>query len=297
MEAIRTPSDRFENLPDFNFKENYIDFQNMRMHYLDEGEGDVILALHGEPSWCFLYRKFIPVLKDYRFIAPDFLGFGKSDKPVNWKEYSYKLHLDSLISFCDKLELNNITLVVQDWGGLLGLGLLGQQPERFKRVVILNTFLPIGKKLKLPFKIWVWFARYHPSLPVGKLIQYASHETLPKEVLKAYDAPYPNRKYKAGARAFPSLVPGNKKNPAVPFMKKAREVLSKWDKPALVLFSDKDKILGGLEKFFYKLIPSANKQQKIMIKNAGHFLQEEKGEEIAQYIDAFIKGELNIKFK
>ncbi len=294
MEALRTPSERFENLPDFNFKENYVDVQNMRMHYLDEGQGEIILALHGEPSWCFLYRKFIPVLKGYRFIAPDFFGFGKSDKPVNWKDYSYQFHLDSLIDFCDQLELNNITLVVQDWGGLLGLGLLGQQPERFKRVVIMNTFLPVGKKLKLPFKIWVWFARYHPSLPVGKLIQFASHTSLSKKVLKAYDAPFPNRKHKAGVRAFPSLVPGDKKNPGVPYLKKAREVLSKWDKPALVLFSDKDKVLGGLEKFFYKLMPAANKQQKIIINDAGHFLQEEKGEEIAQYIDAFIKGELAV---
>ncbi|PWL39992.1 haloalkane dehalogenase [Flagellimonas aquimarina] len=294
LEYVRTPPERFENLPDFNFKENYVDFQNMQMHYLDEGQGEVILALHGEPSWCFLYRKFIPVLKGYRFIAPDFLGFGKSDKPINWKEYNYQLHLDSLISFCDKLELNNITLVVQDWGGLLGLGLLGQHPERFKRVVIMNTFLPIGKKLKLPFKIWVWFARYHPSLPVGRLIQYASYATLSKKVLKAYDAPYPNRKFKAGARAFPSLVPSNKKDPAVVYLKHAREVLSNWDKPALVLFSDKDKILGGLEKFFYKLMPATNKQQKIIIENAGHFLQEEKGKEIAQYVDAFIKGELEL---
>ncbi len=292
MEYIRTPLTQFENLPDFDFKENYLGFQNMQMHYLDEGEGEVILALHGEPSWCYLYRKFIPVLNNYRFIAPDFLGFGKSDKPIKVKDYSYQFHLDSLVNFCEKLDLKEMTLVVQDWGGLLGLGLLGQRPEWFKRVVIMNTFIPVGKKLPLPFKMWQWFSKYHPSLPVSGIIQYASHNKLSKEVLKAYDTPYPNRKYKAGAKAFPSLVPGRKDDPAVKYMIKAREVLENWDKPALVLFSDKDKVFTGLEKFFYKLIPTANDQQKITIANAGHFLQEEKGEEIAGYIDAFIKGDL-----
>ncbi len=295
MKFVRTPSERFENLPGFDYKENYVQFRDMQMHYLDEGSGEIILALHGEPSWCYLYRKFIPVLDTYRFIAPDFFGFGKSDKPTQVKDYSYEFHLETLVHFCEKLELRNITLVVQDWGGLLGLGLLGQHPEWFKRVVILNTFLPVGNNLKLPFKIWQWFAKYHPSLPVSKIIRFASYTAVPKAVLKAYDAPFPNKKYKAGVRIFPSLVPGKKNNPAVKYLKTARVVLSKWNKPALVLFSDKDKVLSGLEKFFYKLIPTANKQQKILITDAGHFLQEEKGEEIANYIDAFIKGDLEIE--
>ncbi|TMM59110.1 alpha/beta fold hydrolase [Maribacter algarum] len=294
MEFVRTPSKRFENLPGFDFKENYVQFQDMQMHYLDEGSGKVILALHGEPSWCFLYRKFIPELESYRFIAPDFFGFGKSDKPTQTKDYSYEFHLKTLTHFCEKLELKDITLVVQDWGGLLGLGLLGQHPDWFKRVVIMNTFLPIGKPLKLPFRIWQWFAKYHPSIPVSGIIKYASYTNLSKEVLSAYDAPFPNKKYKAGARIFPSLVPSKKNDPSVKYLKKAREVLTNWNKPALVLFSDKDKVLGGLEKFFYKLIPTANDQQKIIIKDAGHFLQEEKGEEIARYIDAFIKRELEV---
>ncbi|MEP3210802.1 MAG: haloalkane dehalogenase [Maribacter sp.] len=295
MKFISTPSERFENLPGFSFKENYVQFQDMKMHYIDEGAGEIILALHGEPSWCYLYRKFVPVLGAYRFIAPDFFGFGKSDKPTQTKDYSYEFHLETLIHFCKQLALRDITLVVQDWGGLLGLGLLGQQPELFKRVVIMNTFLPVGKSLKFPFKMWQWFAKYHPSIPVGGVIQFASHRTISKDILKAYDAPFPSRKYKAGARIFPSLVPGKKNDPAVPYLKMAREVLSKWNKPALVLFSDKDKVLGGLEKFFYKLIPTAKDQRKILIADAGHFLQEEKGEEIARYIDAFVKGELEIK--
>jgi len=282
MEIIKPDFTRFDTIDDFPYQENFVDFDDMQMHYVDEGQGEVILALHGEPSWSYLYRKFIPILKDYRFIAPDLIGFGKY------------LHFKSLENFIDKLDLNDITLVVQDWGGMLGLSLLAKYPEKFKRVVVLNTFLPIGKKMSLPFRIWVAFTKYHPSLPVGGIIQFASHHKLSKKVIAAYNAPYPNKKHKGGAKAFPSLVPSTPNDPAVPPIKKARAVLAKWDKPALVMFSDKDKVLRGLEKFFYKLIPTSNHQQKIIIKNAGHFLQEEKGEEIASYIDKFIKDQLRI---
>ncbi len=294
MQVLQTDPSRFKNIKDFPFKENFVDFNKLKMHYIDEGSGEIILALHGEPSWCYLYRKFIPVLKNYRFIAPDLIGFGKSDKIVNWKNYSFELHLNSLINFIEKLELNNITLVVQDWGGLLGLSLLGKFPEKFKRVVILNTFLPIGKPLGSFFKAWQKFAKYHPSLPVGAIIQKGTHQDLSQEVINAYKAPFPNKKYKGGAKAFPTLVPGKPTDAGVEEMKKARDVLSKWTKPALVLFSDKDKMMSGLEKFFYKLIPSSSEQQKLLIKDAGHFLQEEKGEEIAAYIDQFIQGNLKI---
>ena len=292
MEFVRPDFKRFEHITDFPYQENYISFENLQMHYIDEGAGETILALHGEPTWSYLYRKFIPVLKDYRFIVPDFIGFGKSDKIVGRKNYSFDLHFRSLENFIEKLELKDMTLVVQDWGGLLGLSLLGKYPEKFKRVVILNTFLPIGKKMSLPFKIWRMFTKYHPSLPVGGIVQYASHQKLSKDVIAAYNAPYPNKKHKGGAVAFPLLVPAHPKDPAVAPIQKARDVLSTWDKPALVMFSDKDKVLGGLEKFFYKLIPTSKDQQKIIIKDAGHFLQEEKGEEIAGYIDQFMKDEL-----
>ncbi len=292
MEFVRPDFKRFEHITDFPYQENYISFENLQMHYIDEGAGETILALHGEPTWSYLYRKFIPVLKDYRFIVPDFIGFGKSDKIVGRKNYSFDLHFRSLENFIEKLELKDMTLVVQDWGGLLGLSLLGKYPEKFKRVVILNTFLPIGKKMSLPFKIWRMFTKYHPSLPVGGIVQYASHQKLSKDVIAAYNAPYPNKKHKGGAVAFPLLVPAHPKDPAVAPIQKARDVLSTWDKPALVMFSDKDKVLGGLEKFFYKLIPTSKDQKKIIIKDAGHFLQEEKGEEIAGYIDQFMKDEL-----
>jgi len=294
MEFVRPDFKRFEHITDFPYQENFVTFENLQMHYIDEGAGETILALHGEPTWSYLYRKFIPILKDYRFIVPDFIGFGKSDKIVGRKNYSFDLHFRSLENFIEKLELKDMTLIVQDWGGLLGLSLLGKYPEKFKRVVILNTFLPIGKKMSLPFKIWRMFTKYHPSLPVGGIIQYASHQKLSKDVIDAYNAPYPNKKHKGGAVAFPLLVPAHPKDPAVVPIQKARDVLSTWDKPALVMFSDKDKVLGGLEKFFYRLIPTSNDQQKIIIKDAGHFLQEEKGEEIAKYIDQFIKDELRV---
>jgi len=291
MEIIKTPKSAFDQITDFPFTENYIDFENIKMHYIDEGKGETILALHGQPTWSYLYRTFIPHLKDHRFIAPDLIGFGKSDKIVGSENYSYDLHLNSLKNFIDKLDLNDITLIVQDWGGLLGLGLLGQFPERFKRVVILNTFLPIGKPANFGFKIWQWFAKYHPSIPTGGVVQFASASKLSKEVVAAYNAPFPSRKYKGGAKSFPRLVPTHPSDDGVKEMKDAREVLSKWNKPALVLFSDKDKVFSGAEKFFYKLIPTVKDEEKIIIKNAGHFLQEEKGEEIAQYIDKFIKGQ------
>lgn len=292
MKILKTDPSRFQDLKGYPFKENYVAFNDLQMHYIDEGSGEIILALHGEPSWSYLYRKFVPVLGDYRFIAPDLIGFGKSDKIVGWKNYSFELHYESLKNLVEKLDLNDITLVVQDWGGLLGLSLLGEFPEKFKRVVIMNTFLPVGKQSSFLFKLWVWFARYHPSLPVGRLIQFATAQNISQEAKKAYNAPFPNRKYKSGARAFPSLVPTNPDDPGVEEMKRARKVLSEWTKPALVLFSDKDPMMSGLENFFYKLIPSSSAQQKIIIKDAGHFLQEDKGEEIAGYIDQFVKGEL-----
>ncbi|MBT8294987.1 MAG: alpha/beta fold hydrolase [Gramella sp.] len=290
MEILRTDPSRFKNIPDFPYKENYVDFGDLRMHYIDEGEGEVILALHGEPTWSYLYRKFIPVLKDSRFIAPDMVGFGKSDKIVGWKNYTFDLHFRSLKNLIDKLQLNDITLVVQDWGGLLGLSLLGEYPERFKRVVILNTFLPKGSKLPWYFKLWQLYARYHPFLSAGRIVKFASFGKISKEVRKAYDSPFPAKKYKDGMKAFPLLVPSSPHAEGVDRMKKAREVLSKWKKPALIIFSTKDPVFSGMEKFFAKLIPSCQDRQPIIIKDAGHFLQEEKGSEIAQHIHDFISA-------
>ncbi len=292
MEIIKTDPKHFKSIKDYPYPEKYVDFENLQMHYIDEGKGETILAFHGEPSWSYLYRKFIPILKDYRFVAPDLIGFGKSDKIVGFKNYSFDLHFRSVINFMEKLDLQDITLVVQDWGGLLGLSLLGKFPERFKRVVILNTFLPVGKPLPKFFKAWVKYAKYHLNLPVGKIIQRASFGQLAPEVIAAYDAPFPTKKHKHGATSFPSLVPGKPTDGGVEEMKQARKVLSEWNKPALILFSDKDKILGGMDQFFLKIMPDTDHRKHGIIKDAGHFLQEEKGEEIAKIIDKFIKSEL-----
>lgn len=266
------------------------------MHYVDEGAGEVILCLHGEPSWSYLYRKFIPVLsKGHRIIAPDFIGFGKSDKYDKMSDYSFRLHFDTLVAFIEKLSLKDINLVVQDWGGFIGLSVLGAYPELFKRVVIMNTYLPIGDRpMPLAFKVWRTFARLHPNLPIGFIMKMGSYkrESKKQSVLDAYKAPFPSGKYKAGTKAFPMLVPMKSDDPGVVEMKKARDVLSKWNKPALVMFSDKDPIMGGAVHFFRKLIPTTSDQPKITIRNAGHFLQEDSGEEIATHIEAFIKGEL-----
>lgn len=294
MDVIKTDKSRFDIIKDFPYKENFIDFDRFQMHYIDIGSGENILALHGEPSWSYLYRKFIPILSNYRFVAPDLIGFGKSDKIIGWKNYSFELHFKSLENFIDKLKLNDITLVVHDWGGILGLSLLGEYPERFKRVVILNTALPIGEPFPLSVKIWITIAKLHPSLPIGTIIQAATVKKLSKETVYAYNAPFPNKKYKGGAKAFPLMIPSKPTDEGVERILKAKDVLSKWAKPTLVMFSDGDQIIGDLSDYFRDLIPAAKKQEKITLNQAGHFLQEDKGEEIALNIDIFMKSELTV---
>lgn len=297
MKSILTPDTCFDGIKDFPYQPNYIDYNGLRMHYIDEGDKnkEVILALHGEPTWSYLYRKFIPVLSTkYRFIAPDLIGFGKSEKLLEMKDYSYTFHYNSVTNLIHKLQLKDITLVVQDWGGLIGLGVLGEFPDLFKRVVILNTALADGRKLPLSFKAWQSFAKYHPDLPIGGIVRKACARPVSDEVVAAYNAPFPEKKYKAGARIFPSLAPNNKNADGVIQMNRAATVLSEWKKPAIILFSDKDKILGKMVHFFYKIMPAAHQQKKITIENAGHFLQEDAGEEIATYIDEFIQEKLKV---
>ncbi len=297
MKSILTPEACFDGIKDFPYKANFVDYNGLKMHYIDEGDknGEVILALHGEPTWSYLYRKFVPVLSPkYRFIAPDLIGFGKSEKLLYMKDYTYTFHYNSVKNLIDKLQLKDITLVVQDWGGLIGLGVLGEFPELFKRLVILNTALADGRKLPLSFKAWQAFARYHPDLPVGGIVRKACARPVSDEVVAAYNAPYPEKKYKAGARIFPSLAPNDKKADGVLQMNRAAGVLSEWKKPAIVLFSDKDEILGKMVHFFYKIMPAAHQQKRITIENAGHFLQEDAGEEIAAYIDEFIQEKLKV---
>lgn len=291
MKSIRTPEHCFQNLPDYPFEPNYIEVNGLRMHYLDEGKGEIVLCLHGEPSWSYLYRKFIPILSPQnRVIAPDLIGFGKSDKLVEMKDYNFKMHFDALISFVEQLDLNNITIVVQDWGGLLGLSLVGHMPERFARLVIMNTFLPTGDRpMPMAFKIWSGFAKYFPVLPIGFIMSIGSYQPMSAEVKAAYNAPFPDNSYKAGAKMFPAMVPLTADDEGVPEMKHARKVLSEWTKPAITIWSDKDPIMGRGDRWFRKLMPALKDVPEIVIKNAGHFLQEDKGEEIANEIKKFLQ--------
>lgn len=292
MEFLKTNNSQFSKLSDYPFDAKYLEFKGMRMHYFDENSGELFLALHGEPSWSYLYRKFVHLLPGTRFIAPDLIGFGKSDKLLNWEDYSFEFHFESLSHFIHKLNLEEINLIVQDWGGLLGLSLLGAYPDKFKRVIIMNTFLPRGKKLAIPFRLWQLFAKHHPSLPVSWIIQKLTVSELSRQTLEAYSMPYPDKSVKGSVKAFPQLVPSSPEDPAVPYLNRARKVLSEWKKPALVMFSDKDPVFSGMEKFFLNLIPYCQNQPRIVIKDAGHFLQEDKPEEICHYIRLFLQDKL-----
>jgi haloalkane dehalogenase len=293
MPVVRTPDERFYNLPDFSFIPRYIEVNGLRIHYVDEGKGETIICLHGEPSWSFLYRKMITAMsKKHRVIAMDFVGFGKSDKFTEREEYTFKMHLDTLMGYIKAMDLKQITIVVQDWGGLIGLAAVAHMPERFARLVIMNTGLPTGRgKPNEALLEWLSYVEAHPDLQVGQtmLDGMAHPEKITEEIVAAYEAPFPDVTYKTGAAVWPLLIPISPDDPASPEMRHAREVLSGWAKPALVMFSDKDPITGGGDKFFRSLIPTAKDQPEIVIKDAGHFLQEEKGNEISQHILDFME--------
>ena len=291
MEIIRTPDERFENLPDYPFTPNYVEVNGLRLHYVDEGEGETILCLHGEPSWSYLYRKMIPPLAaQHRVVAPDLVGFGRSDKYTDPAAYSFQMHRDVLVGFIEALDLRGITAVVQDWGGLLGLTIATQLPERFARLVIMNTGLPTGM-FPMPEAFMQWRAaaeRFGTKLPVGRIIQSSTVTKLPREVVKAYEAPFPDETYKAGAAVFPLLIPLKPEDPGAAEMSRAQRQLTRWTKPALVMFSDSDPITRGGDALFRRAIPGAKGQPEITIEGAGHFLQEDKGEEIAGHILDFM---------
>jgi haloalkane dehalogenase len=300
MEVLRTPDERFKDLPGYNFEPRYVEVPTgnggtLRVHYLDEGPRDAepLLLMHGEPSWCYLYRKMIPVITEagYRAIAPDLVGFGRSDKPTPRTEYTYQRHVDWMTSFIEAVDLQRATLVCQDWGGLIGLRLVAENPDRFSRVVAANTFLPTGDRpAGEAFMRWREYSQRIPDFDAGWIVNSGCTTELSEEIKNAYRAPYPDDSYKEGARQFPVLVPISADDPAAAANRKAWEVLSKWEKPFLCAFGDSDPITRGGEKFFQAAVPGTKGQPHTTIEGGGHFIQEDRGEKLARVIVEWMNG-------
>ena len=294
MKTVRTPDERFEDLADYNFEPHYTNVDGLRMHYVDEGreDGEPVLLLHGEPSWSYLYRYMIPPLTaaGLRVVAPDLVGFGKSDKPADKSDYTYARHVGWMQAFIESLDLSCITLFCQDWGSLIGLRVAAENEPRFARIVLANGGLPTGDQtMPDAFMKWRAFALHSPYFPIGKIIQKGTTTNLRTEVVAAYDAPFPSRKFKAGARMFPALVPVRPDDPASDANRRAWEVFGGWEKPFLTAFSDKDPITRGGDRVWQKHVPGARGQHHVTIDDAGHFLQEDKGEELANLVIEFIE--------
>jgi haloalkane dehalogenase len=299
MRILRTPDDRFADLPGFPYEPRHAqvpdpDGGTLRMAYVDEGTGPVVLLLHGEPSWSFLYRHVIRMLLDagLRVVAPDLIGFGRSDKPAEIADHSYARHIAWTRALVDDaLDLRDVTLVGQDWGGLIGLRLVVAEPDRYARVVAANTGLPTGD-FPMP-EAWLRFretVRTAPAFDIARAIQSGCRTDLPEEVRAGYIAPFPDETYKAGPRAMPGLVPAEPDDPEAPANRAAWDALRQWVKPFLVAFSDKDPITGPMAPLFAQLVPGAQGIDHPTISGAGHFLQEDAGERLGREIVAFVRS-------
>jgi haloalkane dehalogenase len=265
----------------------------LRVHFVDEGPRDAapVLLMHGEPSWSFLYRHMIPplVAAGHRVVAPDLVGFGRSDKPARQRDYTYLRHVEWMAQWLEQIALRRITLVGQDWGSLIGLRLVAEHADRFDRVVIANGALPTGTgRLPFVFHVWQTFAAWSPWFPISRIVAAGCRRRLAPAVRAAYDAPFPGARYKAGARAFPALVPTRPDDPAAPANQRAWEVLSRWEKPFLTAFSDGDPIMRGMAAVFQRRVPGARGQPHTTLRGAGHFLQEDRGPELARVVANFI---------
>lgn len=287
MRVLRTTDDRFRDLPDYPFEPHWTELAGgLRMHHVEEGpsDADPVLMLHGEPTWSYLYRHMVPVFADagLRAIAPDLVGFGKSDKPGARSDYSYQSHMDWLTEWLLALDLTRITLICQDWGSLLGLRLAAEHPDRFDRIVVANGFLPIADRpAGRAFRLWQLFATRTPVFPAGRIVAAGTGRSLTKAERAAYDAPFPGRSYQAGARAFPALVPTKPDDPAVPANREAWRRLGEWEKPFLTLFGSGDPILGKADRPLQAHVPGAAGQPHDRLRG-GHFVQEDAGVEIAR---------------
>jgi haloalkane dehalogenase len=292
MNVFRTPKERFVDLPGHPFVAHTFSVESgLEMTFVDEGDrnGKPILMLHGEPTWSFLYRKMIPIFVSagFRAIAPDLIGFGRSDKPTDQREYSYAKHVEWVTRLVTQLDLREATLVGQDWGSLIGLRVAAENEQRFSRIVIANGALPIGKDPGRAFRIWQAFARYTPVFPVGRIVAAGCVTPLTPAVRAAYDAPFPNETSKAAARAFPKLVPTTESDPAVPANRAAWAVLKRWEKPFLTLFGENDPIFRSTDRYFKEYVPGAKGQPHERIRG-GHFVQEDRGDYLAQAIVAWM---------
>jgi haloalkane dehalogenase len=299
MQILRTADERFTDLADYSFTPNYVtiadaDGTALRLHYIDEGPRDAppILLMHGEPSWSYLYRKFIYplVALGHRVIAPDLIGFGKSDKPAARADYTYERHVAWMSAWLNAMNINDISLFCQDWGGLIGLRLVAAYPDKFARLMIGNTGLPIGTGWSEGFENWLKFSQSVPEFPVGSILNGGTTRELSALEMAAYDAPFPDESYKEGARQFPVLVPITAEHASVQENIAAWRVLETFTKPVLTCFSDNDAVTRGGEAIFEKKIPGTQGQPHIIIKNAGHFLQEDQPEQLVALIDKFMKA-------
>jgi len=316
-EVVRTPEERFANLSDYPFAPHYVESLGYRIHYVDEGprDGEVILLLHGQPSWSYLYRHMIPPLAEagYRVIAPDFVGFGKSDKPLRQSDYSYQMHVDVMTEFVHQLDLQGITMFAQDWGGPIGLRLVAEDPDRFARIMISNTGLPAADGLQgwlgfpifralvwlegspetladengeFSFTRWVAWSRTIEPYDYEGLFQAGTERELTPEELAGYSAPFPNESYQAGARIFPYLVPSQLREGAAAM----RDVYANWDKPFLTAFGDSDPVTGGMDVVWHDTVPGAQGQPHTTVENAGHFIQEDQPDELVRIMTEFIEA-------
>ncbi len=300
METLRTPDERFADLPDYAFEPHYAEIADgsddgaggrLRVHYLDEGAGPTVLLLHGEPTWSYLYRHMVPVLCEggIRVVVPDLVGFGRSDKPTEQSDYTYARHVEWMRELLfDVLDLTDVHYFGQDWGSLIGLRLVGEHPERYARVAIGNAALPTGDTpMSEGFMRWQQYARDTPEFHAGRIVNGGSATDLPPDVIAAYDAPFPAPEYQAGARAFPQLVPTRPDDPAAEANRAAWETLRRFHQPFLCTFSDLDLILGSYHEVFRREVPGAYGQPHVTIEGAAHFLQEDKGPELAAVLVEF----------
>lgn len=298
MQILRTPEDRFASLPDFPYPPRYTEIADgpsgatLRIAHVDEGprQAAPVLLLHGEPTWSFLYRKIIAglVAKGHRAVAPDLIGFGRSDKPAAREDYTYERHVAWMRDWMTANALSNVTLFCQDWGGLIGLRLVAAMPERFARVAAANTFLPTGQGATPAFEAWLQFSQSVPVFPTPTIVNGGSVRELSEAERNAYEAPYPDESYKAGARQFPALVPVKPDMPSVKENLEAWKVLERFDKPFLTAFGDSDPITKGADQRLQARIPGCKGQAHTTIAQAGHFLQEDQPEAIVDVIDRFI---------